>query len=163
MRPLLHRYGGALRGRTRVMPHIKSYCDYSCTSEGDVKINYFLLTSANMSKQAWGTLQNVDSARPQIAIASYELGVLFFNTTPEYPTLAHAASGVERADQLLLPIPYAIPPSRYRAMDDPWTTDGAWVMQNPAPDALGRRNCGGVSLYGENCTSRRGLAWDPPP
>ena len=77
------------------MPHIKSYCDYSVAAGGAAKINYFLLTSANMSKQAWGQLQNVDKPGepPQIAISSYELGVLFFNpATPASSSASSAAS-----------------------------------------------------------------------
>ena len=77
------------------MPHIKSYCDYSVAAGSAAKINYFLLTSANMSKQAWGQLQNVDKPGepPQIAISSYELGVLFFNpATPASSSASSAAS-----------------------------------------------------------------------
>ena len=159
------------------MPHIKTYCDYSLVPSDDhpdgqgggggerpaasARINYFLLTSSNMSTQAWGTLQNVDKPSPQIAISSYELGVLFHNAIST-PALVHAGITTDGAAGRRLPIPYALPPQPYRGLDDPWTTDGAWNHQHPPPDALGRSRCG-AHLYGPRATSRQALAREPPP
>eukprot|EP00250_Pteridium_aquilinum_P016998 c23402_g1_i3 orf=440-2491(-) len=56
-------------GRTCVMPHFKSYVRYNGQD-----LAWFLLTSANLSKAAWGALQKNGS---QLMIRSYELGVLF--------------------------------------------------------------------------------------
>ncbi|XP_030533342.1 tyrosyl-DNA phosphodiesterase 1 isoform X1 [Rhodamnia argentea] len=56
-------------GRCRAMPHIKTYTRYK-----GQKLAWLLLTSANLSKAAWGALQKNNS---QLMIRSYELGVLF--------------------------------------------------------------------------------------
>lgn len=63
------------RNRNRAMPHIKSYCRYS-----DRGLYWFILTSANMSRSAWGTLNkgNKTSLNPTLRINSYEAGVAFF-------------------------------------------------------------------------------------
>ena len=77
--------------RCRAMPHIKSYCVYENLSHSakdntgqgvgrihvdttTVRLHYVLLTSANLSKAAWGQEQLNAS---QLCIRSYELGVLF--------------------------------------------------------------------------------------
>ncbi|CAL9121280.1 unnamed protein product [Musa textilis] len=56
-------------GRCRAMPHIKTYTRYNGQN-----LAWFLLTSANLSKAAWGALQKNNS---QLMVRSYELGVLF--------------------------------------------------------------------------------------
>lgn len=59
------------RKRTRAMPHIKSYCRISpCCTE----MAWFLLTSANLSKAAWGRKNKSDGSN---YIMSHEAGVLF--------------------------------------------------------------------------------------
>ncbi|KAF9206034.1 tyrosyl-DNA phosphodiesterase 1, partial [Podila verticillata] len=72
LNPLLHSWQAAKSGRDHAMPHIKTFTRVSCMEEADV-ISWFLLTSANLSKPAWGVLK--DGA---ISIQSYELGVLVF-------------------------------------------------------------------------------------
>lgn len=53
------------------MPHIKSYCRVSpCCTE----MSWFLLTSANLSKAAWGRQMKSDRSN---YIISHEAGVLF--------------------------------------------------------------------------------------
>ncbi|MED6192928.1 tyrosyl-DNA phosphodiesterase 1, variant 2 [Stylosanthes scabra] len=59
-------------GRSRAMPHIKTFTRYSGQN-----LAWFLLTSANLSKAAWGALQKNNT---QFMIRSYELGVLFLPT-----------------------------------------------------------------------------------
>ncbi|QCD91881.1 tyrosyl-DNA phosphodiesterase 1 isoform X1 [Vigna unguiculata] len=56
-------------GRGRAMPHIKTFARYN-----NQNLAWFLLTSANLSKAAWGALQKNNT---QLMIRSYELGVLF--------------------------------------------------------------------------------------
>ncbi|BBN01781.1 tyrosyl-DNA phosphodiesterase 1 [Marchantia polymorpha subsp. ruderalis] len=60
-------------GRGRAMPHIKTYARYNGQT-----LAWFLLTSSNLSKAAWGSLQKQNS---QLMIRSYELGVLFLPST----------------------------------------------------------------------------------
>lgn len=54
-------------GRQIVMPHIKTYARLTGN-----ELEWFLLTSANLSRAAWGEFQK---GRTQIYIKSYELGV----------------------------------------------------------------------------------------
>lgn len=63
----LYQWRSKSRNRDRAMPHIKSYCRYS--EDG---LFWFVLTSANMSKSAWGVTKG------SLNINSYELGVAFF-------------------------------------------------------------------------------------
>ncbi|TGO10949.1 hypothetical protein BTUL_0121g00220 [Botrytis tulipae] len=63
--------------RKRAAPHIKTYTrfssDTSSTSSFQKSIDWMLVTSANLSKQAWG--EPVNSAG-EVRICSYEIGVL---------------------------------------------------------------------------------------
>jgi len=83
LKPILHHWAGdggqqsesaskiMEAGRRRAAPHIKTYvrfCDASKT-----QIDWALVTSANISKQAWGEACNTSG---EIRICSYELGVL---------------------------------------------------------------------------------------
>ena len=67
----LHLWRSERRGRTNACPHIKSYARFSSDFK---QMAYFVLTSANLSKAAWGQLQKNGS---QLAIRSFEIGVLF--------------------------------------------------------------------------------------
>ncbi|XP_039238739.1 tyrosyl-DNA phosphodiesterase 1 isoform X2 [Pipra filicauda] len=66
-----HKWSAEVSGRTRAIPHIKTYMRLSPDFQ---KIAWFLVTSANLSKAAWGALEKNGS---QLMIRSYELGVLF--------------------------------------------------------------------------------------
>ncbi|KAI1268921.1 tyrosyl-DNA phosphodiesterase [Xylariaceae sp. FL1019] len=55
-------------GRQRAAPHIKTYIRH-----GEKSIDWALLTSANISKQAWG---EATSKSGEVRIASWEIGVL---------------------------------------------------------------------------------------
>ncbi|XP_012374080.1 tyrosyl-DNA phosphodiesterase 1 isoform X3 [Dasypus novemcinctus] len=72
-----HKWSAKTSGRSSAMPHIKTYMrpspDFS-------KIAWFLVTSANLSKAAWGALEKNGA---QLMIRSYELGVLFLPSTFE--------------------------------------------------------------------------------
>lgn len=63
-------------GRKRAAPHIKTFIRYANNQTKD-RIDWALLTSANLSKQAWGDAQSKNTAgEPQVRICSYEIGVL---------------------------------------------------------------------------------------
>lgn len=57
--------------RSKAMPHIKTFARYSTDF---IKCYWFLLTSANLSKAAWGKYEKNET---QMFIMSYEIGVLF--------------------------------------------------------------------------------------
>ena len=64
------------------MPHIKTFVRFSPSSNC---LSWALLTSANLSKAAWGKLQVKDS---QLFIRSYELGILFLPRDTASPSSA---------------------------------------------------------------------------
>ena len=70
MQEMSHRWKCEYAMRTLASPHIKSYC---CWNPKTKLLRWFLLTSANFSKAAWGT-EEKDSS--QFRIRSYEAGVL---------------------------------------------------------------------------------------
>lgn len=109
------------------------------------RVDWCLLTSANLSKAAWGVLQSVgDPAKASLKILSFELGVLFFNDASSAPAGSRGAPlqlcpldcrhhHVQRP--LLLPLPYCLPPTHYAADEAPWTVDGVFTQ----PDSVGRQ------------------------
>ncbi|KAJ4416939.1 hypothetical protein N0V85_002055 [Neurospora sp. IMI 360204] len=63
-------------GRQRAAPHIKTFIRFA-NNKTKSSIDWALLTSANLSKQAWGDAQSKNNAgEPQVRICSYEIGVL---------------------------------------------------------------------------------------
>lgn len=68
---MLSKWRCNVRHRTRAVPHIKTYCRFSPCKKF---LSWFLLTSANLSKAAWGV---ENKARTDLRILSYEAGVLF--------------------------------------------------------------------------------------
>nr|AAL36361.1 unknown protein [Arabidopsis thaliana] len=138
--------------RGRAMPHIKTFTRYN-----DQKIAWFLLTSSNLSKAAWGALQKNNS---QLMIRSYELGVLFlpspiktqgcvFSCTESNPSVMKAKQEtkdeVEKRSKLVtmtwqgdrdlpeiisLPVPYQLPPKPYSPEDVPWSWDRGYSKKD---------------------------------
>ncbi|KAJ1526493.1 tyrosyl-DNA phosphodiesterase 1, partial [Nowakowskiella sp. JEL0078] len=94
MKKYMHKWKSAEAKRARAMPHIKSY---TRLSEETGKISWFILTSANLSKAAWGTMQKIKTRSPQLMIRSYELGVLVF------PELYETGNGQSYSIQNLIP------------------------------------------------------------
>ncbi|CAN6552831.1 unnamed protein product [Malus baccata var. baccata] len=133
-------------GRCRAMPHIKTFARYN-----GQKLAWFLLTSANLSKAAWGALQKNNS---QLMIRSYELGILFLPRKTCSFGFSCTSNGVPSKDKsgrsetseasrttlvtlnwqgnrntdsssevIKLPVPYELPPQPYTAEDVPWSWD----------------------------------------
>ena len=86
VRPLLHRWDGSLSGRHQAAPHIKSYC----RANGQ-RAAYVIVTSANMSAAAWGTLQKNDT---QLAVRHYEIGLLFTSVGAATPLPSAAVTAI---------------------------------------------------------------------
>ncbi|KAJ6767289.1 TYROSYL-DNA PHOSPHODIESTERASE 1 [Salix purpurea] len=140
-------------GRCRAMPHIKTFTRYN-----GQKLAWFLLTSSNLSKAAWGALQKNNS---QLMIRSYELGVLFLpssikrygsgfsctsNGGPSMDNCGSLADSEELGTKLatlkwqgtsnlaskviLLPVPYELPPEPYSSEDVPWSWDRRYSQKD---------------------------------
>ncbi|KAI5463300.1 tyrosyl-DNA phosphodiesterase-domain-containing protein [Mariannaea sp. PMI_226] len=113
-------------GRRRAAPHIKTYIRYNQKS-----IDWALLTSANMSKQAWGEAAR---ATGEVRIASWEVGVLVW---PELLKRDAIMVGTFKTDEPQLPqvemegaqsviglrIPYDTPLQQYGRKEIPWHYD----------------------------------------
>jgi len=72
MRPLLRQWSGVKSGRDRAAPHIKTYGRLT----KDNTFDWFLVTSANLSKPAWGA-QEGKGPNMGMRLRSYEAGVFF--------------------------------------------------------------------------------------
>lgn len=80
LKPMLCHWAGDERGgrsnvrqaqRRRAAPHIKTYIRFS--DESMTSVDWALMTSANLSKQAWGEEIN---GKGEVRICSYEIGVV---------------------------------------------------------------------------------------
>ena len=112
-------------GRRRAAPHIKTYIRYAA---GATTIDWALLTSANLSKQAWG-----EGARPsgEMRISSYEIGVLVWpalygEDAVMVPTFRKDEPSDTDTDPdqsktvVGLRMPYNLPLQRYSPGEKPW-------------------------------------------
>lgn len=102
--------------RSAVMPHLKTYTRLSSCGR---RLAYVLVTSANVSKAAWGTKPKPNADRT-VYIRSYEAGILFlpkfFNTTsfPLHPSDDQGDSTKP------FPLMYDLPLTPYTDSDKPW-------------------------------------------
>lgn len=119
-------------GRTRASPHIKTY---TRASPDWTQVAWFLMTSANLSKAAWGTLEKNGQ---QLMIRSYEIGVLFLpkDQDPEskyFLVKGNHGSKTSSASSSLQ-LPFDVPPSPYTKDERPWM----WDVKYNIPDCHGR-------------------------
>ena len=92
--------------RTRAIPHIKTY-----TKVNDNQAGYFVLTSCNLSKAAWGAY---NKGRTKLFIKSYEAGILFL------PKFTHNGQSTYTLHKDLV-LPYDWPLTKYRkGTDEPF-------------------------------------------
>ncbi|CAG0899423.1 unnamed protein product [Darwinula stevensoni] len=136
----LHRWTSLRRKRSRASPHIKTYTRLSPDRR---RAAWFLLTSANLSKAAWGELQKQGN---QLFIRSYELGVLFLpqlfkseiheyvwqkmyailQTGEDWFEVTEGGDGGEE-----FPVPWDLQPIPYGRDDRPWLWDKQYSTQDP--------------------------------
>merc|ERR1719228_2882048 len=102
---------------TRAMPHIKTY---TRTSKDTTEMAFFILTSANLSKAAWGS---VSKAGNSCLIMSYEAGVLWLPSSFCQTTLRCLPFAERRPQSQEFPLHYDIPPTPYGKDQKPWLMD----------------------------------------
>ena len=131
-------------GRRRAAPHIKTYFRFSDSERMD-DIQWAMVTSANLSTQAWGHGIN---AQGEVFISSWEIGVVLwpglFSDGSKVPEAASTAKmvpcfGKDRPDPVPMAdtnrkeeqpsvvvgfrMPYDLPLTPYGAHDVPWSAD----------------------------------------
>ncbi|KAH7072368.1 tyrosyl-DNA phosphodiesterase 1 [Paraphoma chrysanthemicola] len=130
------RHGEALRGPAA--PHIKTYIRFS--DETHRNIDWAMVTSANLSKQAWGDVVN---KKDEIWIQSYEAGVVVWPALfggedtvmvpvfgKDMPDAGDAVGDDGEKPMVGFRMPYDLPLSPYSSGDKPWCA----TMQYKEPD-----------------------------
>lgn len=105
------------RFRSKAMPHIKTYCRWT-----DKKLFWYILSSANISKAAWGSLSKTKTS-PSLRISNYEAGVLFLpkfviNANTNYFSMDDSDHSTP-----VFPSVYDIPLTKYVVDDTPFLMD----------------------------------------
>ncbi|NXL65915.1 TYDP1 phosphodiesterase, partial [Chordeiles acutipennis] len=126
------KWSAEISGRSHAIPHIKTYMRPSPDFQ---RIAWFLVTSANLSKAAWGALEKNGT---QLMIRSYELGVLFlpsaFGLGKGYFRVRGKMLSENNDSATYFPVPYDLPPEQYGSKDQPWIWN---IPYTNAPDTHG--------------------------
>jgi tyrosyl-DNA phosphodiesterase-1 len=128
MRPLLHSWNAEHCNRSRAMPHIKTFCRV----RNDNSLDWFVLTSANISKAAWGSLEKKGC---QLMIRSYELGVLILPSLLTDEEVTIVSQQFKSKGGIVVPLPYNLPLTPYAMQDTPWLCD----VRHNKPDLFGEQ------------------------
>ncbi|XP_030639833.1 tyrosyl-DNA phosphodiesterase 1 [Chanos chanos] len=124
-----HHWQAETSGRTDAMPHIKTYMR---VSPDFTQLAWFLVTSANLSKAAWGALEKNNT---QMMVRSYELGVLFLPSAFNMSTFSVQKNVFPVTSSTKgFPVPFDLPPQRYSGKDQPWVWN---IPYTNAPDTHG--------------------------
>ncbi|GFP53224.1 tyrosyl-DNA phosphodiesterase 1 [Trichoderma asperellum] len=108
-------------GRNRAAPHVKTYIRFNQNNT----IDWAMLTSANISKQAWGDTLKLTTG--EVRIASWEVGVLV------WPGLLCEDGVMAQRPIVGLHMPYSMPLQAYGKHEVPWAATAA----HPEPDWKG--------------------------
>lgn len=112
----LYQWRASARHRSQAMPHIKTYARWT-----EKKLHWFILTSANISKAAWGSFNKSAKVNVPLRINNYEAGVMFL---PKFVTQTSYFS-MDESDQTtpVFPKLYDIPLTKYAVDDSPFLSD----------------------------------------
>lgn len=138
-------------GRRRAAPHIKTYIRFS--NEDMKEIEWTMVSSANLSTQAWGAVTN---ASGEVRICSWEIGVAVWpdlfkeegddalcesqessiaTMVPCFREDAPQPSKDEKGVVVGFRMPYDLPLTPYVASDEPWCATASYEL----PDWRGQR------------------------
>ena len=125
-------------GRDRAAPHIKTYIRYNKKPSSDATIDWAMVTSANLSKQAWGDAVN---GAGEVRVSSYEIGVLVW---PGLYAGGAVMKGAFQEDEpadvtegkatVALRVPYSLPLQAYGRGEVPWVA----TARHLEPDWMGQ-------------------------
>jgi tyrosyl-DNA phosphodiesterase-1 len=149
MKPLLCTWAGDSKedqngvrqsGRRRAAPHIKTFIRFS--DENCDNIDWTMVTSANLSKQAWGEMANKQG---DVNIKSFEIGVLVcpqwlggngekVAMVPVFKKDKPEMGVSEGVDKVIgVRMPYDLPLTPYDENEEPWCAE----RQHAEPDWKG--------------------------
>lgn len=135
-----HRWRSGHLGRTTASPHIKSYTRLSPSGK---QAAWLLITSANLSKAAWGAFEKNGN---QLMIRSYELGVLLLPSKFGDAATFVVSEEAGAKNALFLPLPFDVPLTPYSREDEPWTWDS---QHKELPDRFGNMWCPPAGRHGK--------------
>lgn len=118
--PLLHKWSGGSSSihKPSNIPHMKTY--YQLSKDKDL-LEWFVLTSHNLSKAAWGEV--IDSQYGKcLRILSWEMGVFCCPKLIADQQLV-PFDMIKDSGSFVIPLPYQTQPERYGADDQPWAVD----------------------------------------
>jgi len=104
------------------VPHIKTFYQVSRALDS---MDWFVLTSHNLSTQAWGRIQKSQNSRDGLChyVESWELGVFLSPAVLGVERLVYW-NGDNRPGAATIPIPYKVYiPDEYDSDDEPWAVD----------------------------------------
>ncbi|KAI9798792.1 MAG: hypothetical protein M1833_004623 [Piccolia ochrophora] len=152
-------------GRKRAAPHIKTYIRF--TDSSMKKIDWAMMTSANLSTQAWGTSPN---ASGEVRVSSWEIGVIVWpglwggndhRNSPTTEVETATMVPVFRTDTLVndnqamandtgipvigLRMAYDLPLVSYHKDDMPWCATSSYNQ----PDWMGQTHNSSSNGYGD--------------
>jgi tyrosyl-DNA phosphodiesterase-1 len=136
LKPLLHKWApsapkGTIRTavnplwKSRNVPHVKTYYQLGADS---TSMQWFVVSSHNLSMAAWGTVIHPQFCRPdpRLMVRSWELGVFVSPSLLQRCTRLVPWSPDDRGYQdgdVTVPLPYKLVPELYGANDLPWAVD----------------------------------------
>lgn len=151
LQPLYHKWSSAtqplLLHKPRNVPHIKTFYQLA---EDSRSMQWFCVTSHNLSTPSWGQIQNSKWGGRSFYIQHWELGVFvapsMFGENVKMVPIPEACVGrtlVESSDTTAqvvgIPLPYPLKPTKYGKND----TVFSWEKTYSVIDAFGRRSTRG--------------------
>lgn len=120
--------------KPRHVPHIKTYFQLS---NDEKSLEYFCLTSHNMSMAAWGSLHSQAGSR-HLFTRHWELGVFISPQLLQSDRMVpwDPNSTEQKSSDCVVPLPFSPKPVPYKSTDAPWAVDGLYII----PDTFGRRS-----------------------
>jgi tyrosyl-DNA phosphodiesterase-1 len=150
LRPLYHKWSASGTQATRIplwkgenVPHIKTYYQLRLEPKADgeksASMEWFVLSSHNLSKAAWGEVQtSARFAGRRLFVRHWELGVFLSPSLLSCGRLVPWTNLASNEEDITVPLPYPLSPRPYGREDQPWAVDKRY----PEPDKFGRYHCG---------------------
>ena len=121
---------------SQYVPHIKTFYQVRDANTSNASMEWFVVSSHNMSKAAWGEIQNTSRGR-RLFVRHWELGVFLSPSLLQCERLVPWSEPAEEdASTATVPLPYAFDPRPYDPEDKPWAVDQRYAQA----DRFGRHS-----------------------